>query len=73
MTATAIALEELQVMITTSEQIERLCQANQGVGYMLMHRVAASLARRLLATRLQLLDVYADEPPAVRAAGDVEP
>lgn len=36
------------------------CEADAELGYALMHRFASTVVDRLQATRLQLLDVYAD-------------
>ena len=43
----------------------QLCAANHEFGFHLMQRLASSLSKRLVATRLQLLDLFAETPPTV--------
>lgn len=62
MTASAIAVEPTEVVATPIEQLEQLCLANSAFGYHLMRQVAMALSKRLVATRLQLLDLFAEEP-----------
>lgn len=65
MTASATALEETEVLVISAAEIATACRDAE-FGYVWMQRVAASLAERLLATRLQLLDLFADTDPVVR-------
>lgn len=58
MTATATALEDTQLVSVAGQHLAGLCQASPEFGYQLMTRVAGALARRLVATRLQLLDLF---------------
>ncbi len=58
MTASAIVLDPVRLIETSGPQLLSLCQSNHEVGYAVMTLVARSLSRRLLATRLQLLDLY---------------
>ena len=60
MTTSAMALEDTQVVAISADEVLRTCESNHDFGYYLMHRVATSLAERLLATRLQLLDLFAE-------------
>ncbi len=76
MTATAVALDELELVVAPAEHVERICEADHDVGYLLMQRIASALAKRLLATRLQLMDVYShdsQDQPAAAGSGDDGP
>ncbi|MBL9122671.1 MAG: cyclic nucleotide-binding domain-containing protein [Planctomycetaceae bacterium] len=65
MTATATALEETEVLAIPAAEIATACR-DPDFGYAWMQRLAAALAERLLATRLQLLDLFADAEPVAR-------
>jgi len=65
MTATATAVEESRIITLPGEKLRTLCSVDTGFGYTLMRHLAAALSKRLLATRLQLLDSFA---PADRPA-----
>jgi CRP-like cAMP-binding protein len=58
MTSTATALEPIRMIEFWADPLRELCDSNHEVGYVVMSRVAKALSRRLLATRLQLLDLY---------------
>lgn len=60
MTATAIAQDELQVIAFPAETLRDLCESNHDIGYNVMKQVSHSISRRLLGTRLQLLDLFAE-------------
>jgi CRP-like cAMP-binding protein len=64
MTATARALTAARVIAIDAGQVLALCHHDSKFGFGFMRRVAAALARRLEATRLQLLDIYRNELPA---------
>jgi len=64
MTATAVATEDSKLVATPTRQLNDLCEANPSFGLQLTRRVAQALSRRLLATRLQLLDLFGDTPMA---------
>lgn len=74
LTATARTLSATEAVETSGGQILTLCAHNPQFGYEFMRRAALTLAQRLTATRLQLLDVYGTELPAPsqqsRAGGD---
>lgn len=67
MTATATALDQVRTLSIPGEKLRQLCDAQPEVGYHFMKQLAAALSRRLLATRLQLLDLFADHEPLVEA------
>lgn len=58
MTATAIATEDVELIELSAAKILEKCDEDPRFGYVLMRRMATSLANRLLATRLQMLDLF---------------
>ncbi|RMF36818.1 MAG: cyclic nucleotide-binding domain-containing protein [Planctomycetota bacterium] len=68
MTATAIAIAESQLIALPAPHMRELCEADHEFGYHVMREMAAALARRLVATRLQLLDLFADSAPGTNHA-----
>lgn len=65
-TATARTLCPTTAVEINAGQMITLCEHNPRFGYEFMRRVALALARRLHATRLQLLDIYGYQmPPAL--------
>jgi CRP-like cAMP-binding protein len=65
MTATARSLAPTQVVALDARQILALCHHDPRFGLAFMQRTALALAKRLDATRLQLLDVYRHELPVL--------
>jgi CRP-like cAMP-binding protein len=59
MTATATALSEVRTISFPGEKLRQLCDEKPELGYHLMKQLAEAVTRRLLATRLQLLDLFA--------------
>ena len=59
MTASAVATEPTQAIAISGRELRQLCQSDHEVGYHVMGQVASALSQRLLATRLQLLDLFA--------------
>ena len=62
MTASAVAVEPTEVIAAEADTLQALCEANHEFGFHLMRQMAAALSKRLVATRLQLLDLFADAP-----------
>lgn len=60
MTATATALEPTRAIALPGSDISALCEQDPEFGYHLFQRIATTLSRRILATRLQLLDLFAE-------------
>lgn len=58
MTATAIAVTDVQALAALNRDVLGLCDADHEFGYEFMREMAAALSKRLVATRLQLLDLY---------------
>lgn len=71
MTATARTLTDVRLLTIAADTVLALCDADPHFGYQFMRRVAAAIASRLQATRLQLLDMFRAELPAVEAGGGV--
>ena len=62
MTASAIALSDVEVIAASAPALQALCKSDPEFASQLMHGVAIALSKRLIATRLQLLDLFAHEP-----------
>lgn len=58
MTTTAIATEPTRAVEFLTDDLKIMCEHNHEIGYHVMRQVAIALAHRLLATRLQLLDLF---------------
>lgn len=58
MTSTASTLEPTRLIEIPVAALRSLCESDHEIGYIVMTRVAKALSRRLLATRLQLIDLY---------------
>ncbi|MCZ7649068.1 MAG: cyclic nucleotide-binding domain-containing protein [Planctomycetota bacterium] len=55
----AKAVEATRCLALDGACLRKKCEANHDLGYELFKRIAAMMERRLHATRLQILDVYA--------------
>jgi CRP-like cAMP-binding protein len=64
-TARARALEATRLVEINVAQLLTMCSHDPQFGYDLMHRTALALAKRLSATRMQLLNVFGDQLPVV--------
>ncbi|MDB5339299.1 MAG: transcriptional activator FtrB [Planctomycetaceae bacterium] len=65
MTATATALEPVRAIAIDGARLLDLCDRRHDIGYRVMKRLAWALSHRLVATRLQLLDLYSHTTPHV--------
>jgi CRP/FNR family cyclic AMP-dependent transcriptional regulator len=63
MTTSAIALDNVWTAAFDGPQLQQLCEQQPQIGYHVMKQLASSLSRRLLATRLQLLDLFEEHEP----------
>jgi CRP/FNR family transcriptional regulator, cyclic AMP receptor protein len=61
MTASAVATENTEVVALPADKLLAACERDHHLGYEVMRRMARQLARRLLATRLQLLELTAKQ------------
>ncbi|MBI2480121.1 MAG: cyclic nucleotide-binding domain-containing protein [Planctomycetia bacterium] len=64
LTATARSISATEAVAFSGPQILAICEQNTRFGYEFMKRAALALAKRLNATRLQLLDVFGTQMPA---------
>ena len=62
-TATARTLAPTELLKVHAGQLLTLCEHNPRFGYEFMRHAAQALAKRLNATRMQLLDVYGQAMP----------
>jgi len=60
MTVSAVALQETQAVALPGARLLEICGAHHEAGFHVMERMASALAQRLFATRLQLLDLFAE-------------
>ena len=58
MTSTATTTLPSRLLAIDEADLSKLCQSNHEIGYRVMEHLARRLAERLLATRLQLLDLF---------------
>ena len=70
-TASARALTDVELIRFPAHELAALCEHNHEAGFQIMRRLAWALSKRLTATRLQLLDLYAREPPIVLQPADL--
>lgn len=71
-TATARAMTGARTIRILGRDLLTLCESDPSLGYHFMQRAALALAKRLSATRLQLLNVFGTEMPAVPASGPAQ-
>lgn len=64
-TAGAVAVDETEVVVAPADRLLQLCDVNREFGFHLMRQMATALSKRLVATRLQLLDLFSDSPSPV--------
>jgi CRP-like cAMP-binding protein len=64
MTATARALTETHTIVLSANKVLDICQSDPQFGFQFMRCAAETLAKRLSATRLQLVNVYGEQMPA---------
>ena len=71
MTSTAVTQEPVRTIAFDGDALRQLCERNHEIGYYVMRQLAAALSHRLVATRLQLLDLFADQVPSIDTASAV--
>ncbi len=59
-TAGAVAVVDSTVLCADADALYRACDEDHDLGYLVMRRLANVVAARLLVTRLQLLDMFAN-------------
>jgi len=63
MTSSAVALDKVETAAIAGSALRDLCAADHELGYHVMRQLAAALSRRLVGTRLQLLDLFEGHVP----------
>ncbi len=63
-TATGVATSDVRTIVFPDDALLNLCQTNRDVGYLVMRELAKAISRRLVATRLQLLDLFEEQSPS---------
>ncbi|MFN9721518.1 MAG: cyclic nucleotide-binding domain-containing protein [Planctomycetota bacterium] len=61
MTASGTVTEDSTLIALSGKRLQELCACEKELGYVLMKRVAQVLSQRLLATRIQMLDLFAQQ------------
>lgn len=69
MTATAMALDDTTLIAMSGQKLRDLCASEHDLGNVLFQRVAQVLSKRLLSTRLQLLDLFEVNTERLRVCG----
>ena len=64
-TAGAVSVLDSWIVGFEAEKLRQLCDADHDLGYVVMRRLSNIVASRLMVTRLQLLDMFA-QPPEVK-------
>jgi len=59
-TAGAVGVMDGSVIATDTVKLQALCDHDHDIGYLFMRRMTNVIASRLLVTRLQLLDMFAE-------------
>jgi CRP/FNR family cyclic AMP-dependent transcriptional regulator len=59
-TAGATAVTDCLIASTDAQELRRLCDEDHDLGYVVMRRMANIVASRLMISRLQLLDIFAE-------------
>ena len=62
-TASARAVLPSRLVCMDARKLRNLCEEDHDLGYVVMRRMANVVASRLLVTRLQLIDMFADPCP----------
>jgi len=65
MSASVVVVEDSHLVVAPAEKLLAICETDRDFGFHLMRQMAGALSKRLLATRLQLLDLFADAPRGV--------
>lgn len=64
MTCSAQALEDSELLTLPGPALKQLMEADRELGFEFMKVLATALSKRLVATRLQLLDIFSVSAPA---------
>jgi CRP/FNR family cyclic AMP-dependent transcriptional regulator len=72
MTSTAVVTKDATLVGLSSRRLLELCEQDPKFGYMLMKQTAKAVSRRLVATRLQLLDLYSETEPTTEPSDRIQ-
>lgn len=61
-TVSGRAVAPVKLLAIDAMKLHQACQDDSRLGYVIMHQVANVIAGRLVATRIQLLDMFANPP-----------
>lgn len=68
MTTSAVAIDDTRLTAAPADRLDEICRQDHEFGDHWMRAIAVALLRRLLATRLQLLDLFGDSPSTSTAS-----
>jgi CRP/FNR family cyclic AMP-dependent transcriptional regulator len=68
MAVRASALQDSTLIALPAAELRQLCDDDHDIGYAIMQKVSVALSRRLLATRLQMLDMFGETQPVTAPA-----
>jgi len=71
MAVRASVLQDGTLVALPAAELRQLCDDDHDIGYAIMQQVSVALSRRLLATRLQLLDMFGETQPVPAPASPV--
>lgn len=71
MTVRASVLQDGLLVALPAAELRQLCDDDHDIGYAIMRQVSVALSRRLLATRLQMLDMFGETQPVPAPASPV--
>ena len=66
MTATATAVDDVELLAFSGSQLRQWCETDPAFGHEWMRRLASTLGKRLMSTRLQMLDLFHADADASR-------
>ena len=70
LTATVRAISPIQAVVIDAKELLQICEDDPAFGFAFMRRVALATVHRLTAARMQLLDVFGTQMPAMPATSD---
>lgn len=69
MTSSGVAIDDVKTVAIPGHELQHLCETDHELGYHVMRQLSAALAKRLVATRVLLLDHYTDRVAKPRVIG----
>lgn len=62
MTTSAIVVNDAEIISIPAPRLREICSSNSEFGFLLMRQMANAISKRLVATRMQLLDLFSNTP-----------